>query len=226
MPSMPEFRAQVAFKPTMGPGSGVVRLIHHGYLAPVRGIEALLEVRAKLGDRYSLTLMGPGDPAYIRRLRDHPLSANMVDIRSPAPPERVVEEVSAFDLGLVAFFVPHFHCRVTAVPNKFWDCLQARVPVVVLPDSAMASIVQSTGCGWVASDNSLDAFVARIVSLTPEDLHRARGRCELYAWIHSRDSWLTSLGTAILERVREHALRSGQGVDRPQPATNGAGEPR
>lgn len=201
MPSMPVFRAHVDRVPQVR-HDGAVRMIHHGYISPVRGIEGLLEVRASLGDRYSLTLMGPGDPAYLAKLRRHPLACKMVEFRDAVPPARVVEEISVYDIGLVAFFVPHFHCRITAVPNKFWDCLQARVPPVVLPESAMADIVRSSGCGWVARGNSLDDYASSIAALTDSDVALARTCCENTAWIHSRDSWLPALGAQLINSTQ------------------------
>ncbi len=199
MASMPAFSPR--FEQSIG-SAVTVKLIHHGILVPERGLELLLNIAALLGSKYHLTLMGPGPEAYIRKLKAAANGIGNISILSPVPYERIVETLHGYDLGLVVFGSPHFHHKHMTVPNKFWECLQARVPVLVSPESAMVAYVKESGCGVVAESATTDGYVKAIRGLTQEQISEMKTRCEEKAWIHSRDSWL-----------EEHALKLQSAVD-------------
>lgn len=200
MPSMPAFTRQ--FEKSIE-NTITVKLIHHGMLVPERGLELLIDIAASLDSQYHLTLMGPGSELYIEELKGRARKIGNVTILSPVPYEHIVEALHGNDLGLVVFGSPHFHHKYMTVPNKFWECLQARVPVLVSPESAMAEIVRDNGCGIVSATPTLKGYVAAIRSLTNDDINRMKKKCEELAWSHSRDSWLETYRNAIEEAVSQ-----------------------
>ncbi|TFH41421.1 MAG: glycosyltransferase, partial [Lysobacterales bacterium] len=207
MASMPEYRpkfAQIAVQPQ------IINLIHHGNLIPERGIELLMDVAISLGPEYRLTLMGPGTEAYVASLNAKAEKAGNIEIVPPVPYTEIVEKLHGYDLGLIVFGSPHFHHKYMTVPNKFWECLQARVPVLVSPESAMADYVRESGCGIVAEQASLAGYVAAIRSLSREDIRVLKARCEEKAWIHSRDSWLEAYAERVNRAVDAEYLRRAQ----------------
>ena len=187
MPSMPAYRNRFS-------GSrfsrDVFNLIHHGLLVPERGVELLMDVAAELGPTFHLTLLGPGPQGYVNELQQRALRQRNVTISDPVPYDNIVETIHGADLGLIIFGSPHYHHQYTTVPNKFWECLQARVPVLVSPRSAMAAYVRESGCGMVAESRSIEGYINAIRNLGRESLESMKRRCEEKAWEHSRDSWL------------------------------------
>jgi glycosyltransferase involved in cell wall biosynthesis len=180
----------------------VIKLIHHGLLVPERKIELLIDLAIVLGAQYHLTLMGPGPKDYIQALKERAKSAgNNIEVIDPVPYEQIVEKLHQYDLGLIVFGSPHFHHKYMTVPNKFWECLQARIPVLVSPESAMAEYVRSSGCGIVGHSATLNGFVSAIQAISCHDIERLKNNCEAKAWIHSRDSWLQEYGQQIDEAV-------------------------
>lgn len=201
MPNMPAYR-QPGEPVRRAAESATIKLIHHGNLVPERGIELLVDIAAALGRGFHLTLMGPGGPAaYLERLRARARDAGNVTLAPPVPYEQILEAVSSFDIGLVVFGSPHYHHRYMTVPNKFWECLQARVPVVVSPDSAMAAIVRESGCGVVAASATLDGYVQAVRALDEERIAALKARCEQHAWTHSRDAWFDAYRASIERAV-------------------------
>jgi glycosyltransferase involved in cell wall biosynthesis len=190
MPSMPQYRT--GFDRVDLPHL-TINLIHHGALVPERGLELLMDVTNALGDEYRLTLMGPGPADYVNSLRQYAIEAGNIDILAPVPYEQIVEKLHGHDLGLVIFGSPHFHHKYMTVPNKFWECLQARVPVLVSPESAMANYVRESGCGLVATSASLEGYVAAIRSLSRRDITALKELCEDARWCHRSEAYWSSL---------------------------------
>jgi len=52
-----------------------------------------------------------------------------------------------------------------ALPNKFFEFIQARLALVISPNLAMAQIVQQYGCGVVSADYSPHRMAAAINAL-------------------------------------------------------------
>jgi glycosyltransferase involved in cell wall biosynthesis len=194
MPSMPKYQTfdNALISNNQDILAAPIQLIHHGILAPVRGIDLLIDIIKALGPDYRLTLMGPGPSDYLDALKSMAVSLGNIEVRNLVPYEEIVETIHTYDLGLVIFGSRHYHHKYMTVPNKFWECLQARVPVLVSPESAMADIVRDTGCGIVADSPSLESYVTAIRSLNRDDIVKMKARCEALAWNHSRDSWLDS----------------------------------
>jgi glycosyltransferase involved in cell wall biosynthesis len=201
MPNMPEYHADFE---CASPARAAVKLIHHGLLVPERGMDLLIDMAILLGAGYHLTLMGPGSGEYLKSLRKRAEVAKNVEILNPVPYDRIVESLHLYDIGLVVFDSPHFHTKHMTVPNKFWECLQARVPVLVSPESAMAEYILQSGCGVVSDSTTLESYVAAISKLSPDDIGALKTRCEALAWTHSRNSWMMS--------VRESVERSVDGT--------------
>jgi glycosyltransferase involved in cell wall biosynthesis len=177
------------------------RLIHHGILVPERGLEKLMDIVLRLGPDYELTLMGGGEAAYVERLKSAARQQGNVIIKDPVPYARIVETLYDYDLSLVVFGSPHYHHRRMTVPNKFWESLQARVPVVVAPESAMAPYIRESGCGLVPDVDVVDAYVKIIRGLGDDALADMKALLERKAYEHSLDAWITGYADTLLARI-------------------------
>ena len=199
MPSMPKYHTFNDAKKgnDLDEVAVPIKLIHHGNIFPERGIELLVDIVSVLGPTHQLTLMGSGPNKYLTALKLRASAFGNITVRDPVPYVDIVETLHGHDLGLVVFGSPHYHHKYMTVPNKFWECLQARVPVLVSPDSAMAELIRNSGCGIVAESATLDGYVNAIQSLTPQDYTKMKARCEALAWNHSRDSWISSYGERV-----------------------------
>lgn len=187
MPNMPRYRDSFREK-NVEPGP--IKLVHHGALVPERGVELLMDVASHLGPGYHLTLMGPGPSDYLESLKRRAEKSGNIEIVSSVPYDEIVETLNGQDLGLIIFGSPHYHTKYMTVPNKFWECLQARVPVLVSSESAMSAYVRESGCGIISGTATLEGYVSAIRSVSRDDIAAMKAVCEEKAWIHSRDSWL------------------------------------
>ena len=104
---------------------------------------------------------------------------------------------NGYDAGIV-FFPPLTANLEHALPNKFFDLIQARVAIVTGPSPEMAGIVREFGCGVVAAGFTLDALVAALGELTPEGIAEMKEGAGRAAEVHSaernRDTLLDARG--------------------------------
>lgn len=182
-----------------------VRLVHHGLISKMRGIEYLLEINKKLGENYSLTLMGPTNPEYEQKLRVNVSFDTSVRFKKSVAYEQITPELNTFDLGLIIFGSKHFQHKYMTVPNKFWECIQARVPVIVHKSSAMSEIVRDLGVGFVV-DGDVDQVVQEILQITTEDINKAKFECHRQSFHLSQNSWCGKYGEDIVGRLQREKL--------------------
>jgi hypothetical protein len=147
---------------------GRFRLVHLGGALRERKIEQLIEIVQRLDDRFTLDLylmeVG-GDSAYLRSLQRLANRSSQVRILDPLPPDRLVEVLNKYDVGIYLLPPASFNA-FHALPNKFFDFIQARLAVVVGPSPSMAQLVRDYGCGVVSGDFSRKSFVRALGELT------------------------------------------------------------
>lgn len=145
-----------------------IRLIHHGGALPSRRIELMIEMMAYLDERFSLTMMlVPNDRAYLNRLMKLAAGNPRVLFRDPVPLEEIVPVINGYDVG-VYILEPNSFNNEHALPNKFFEFIQARLAVAIGPSPEMARIVRERDCGIVAGDFTPQGLAGCLKTLTRE----------------------------------------------------------
>jgi hypothetical protein len=149
-----------------------VRMVHHGSAIRARRIEAMIEVVDHLDERFSLDLMLVGqDSTYLASLRELAASRPRVHFRDAVSMDRLPEETREYDVGLTLLEPTSFN-HLHALPNKFFEFVQARLAVAIGPSPEMAGLVREHGCCVVSGDFRPEALAAELTALTPESLTR------------------------------------------------------
>lgn len=127
-----------------------IRMVHHGGAIPSRKIELTLEMMDLLDDRFGLDLMlVPTDAAYFRRLQAMVERRPRVRIVAPVPMQELPRRLNCYDIGLFLLPPTNFN-YLNALPNKFFEFIQARLAVAIGPSPEMARLVRQFGCGVVS----------------------------------------------------------------------------
>lgn len=193
MPNTPAYKPDLCWKRE---ASNPLMLIHHGLLIPDRGLDVYVDLMNELGSSAILTLMGPGDDKYLNKILGKLKQPNII-IKAPVSYDAIVDELAKYDLGIIIFGSKHYHHQFMTVPNKFWECLQARLPVVVMGYSAMADIVLKSHLGFVVEGDGATAIAKKIKSVNAQQILAIKERCEELLLINSRDSWRGQLNNFI-----------------------------
>lgn len=158
----PPYEAELRPSP---PEAGRVRLIHHGSINRNRRIELMIRAVEFLPESHSLDLMIVNrESDYYEHLRS--IAGPRVHFIPPVSVREVAAGINGHDIG-VYLLPPSNPNQELALPNKFFEFVQARLAVVVGPSPEMAGLVERHGLGAVAADYTPEAFARAILSLTP-----------------------------------------------------------
>ena len=140
------------------------KLIYQGALNLGRGIELMIEAMQYLQDT-SLLVIGDGD---IRTdLQQLVYRLNLTDrIFFPGriPPDQLIRITAQCDLGLSLEEDLGLNYRY-ALPNKIFDYIQARIPVLCSDLPEMAALVKKNGVGEICKDRSPQQLASQIRQL-------------------------------------------------------------
>ncbi|MDF2805069.1 MAG: hypothetical protein K0S43_15 [Cellulosimicrobium sp.] len=196
----------VAMEPT--PVGYPVRIVHPGASLRSRRLENMVAAVAASTADVRLTLFLTGnDPAYVAELRA--LAEGLGDrvrVEDAVPHDELLALVNTYDVG-IHVLPPTVTNNALALPNKFFDYVQARVGVVVGPTPAMARLVQEHGLGAVTDGFDVDAVRAVVDALTPERVAGWKRAADAAAHELSAEAQLPVWVRAV-ERLRP-ARRSG-----------------
>mgnify|MGYP002152380574 FL=1 len=150
-----------------------IELLYHGIIHRERSIHLLIQVMKHLDDRFTLDLYSPTQSEssrYLEALKRKSRSDNRIRFHEAINYEFLLEKTSQFDLGL-ALMPPTTSKMKGALPNKFFEYIQARLGVVVGPSSEMSSYVRRYGLGVVTDDFTPKGIAATLNALNADDIH-------------------------------------------------------
>ena len=158
-----------------------IRLVHHGTAIPHRHLEVMLEAVARCSDRFTLDLyLFGGDPLYRRRLEKNAGGDGAIRFNDPVAPLDLPHELNRYDVGLYILAPTNVNNRL-ALPNKFFEFVQARLAVLIGPSTEMAPLVRENRLGWVTPGFATDDLVATLGSVDAQTVAEAKRASHLAA---------------------------------------------
>jgi hypothetical protein len=153
-----------------GPVSRPIRLVHSGAGLRSRNITQLVDAVEAATAELSLDLyLTPNDPHYVRELAARTAGSARVTLHDPVPYTALLETLNGYDVGLHVLPPVSFNNK-WALPNKFFDYVQARLGVIIGPSPEMARILQDSRFGAVCADFTTAALVRVLDGLTVDSV--------------------------------------------------------
>lgn len=147
-----------------------IRLIHHGTALPSRKLEEMIKLMELLDERYSLYFMLAGNAsAYFEGLKKLAAKNKRIHFKTPVPPSQIAEEINQYDMGIYILAPTNFN-NEHALPNKFFEFIQARLGIIISPNPEMASLVKKYQLGVVSIDYTAKSMAAVLNKLTTEEI--------------------------------------------------------
>lgn len=176
-----------------------IRLVHSGACLRNRGIVELVEAVEAASTPVSIDLyLMPNDPGLLDELRSRAAGSDRVTVNDPVPYAELSQTLRTFDLG-VHVLPPVTINNEWALPNKFFDYVQARLGVIVGPSPEMVSYVERHGLGVVTRDFSVEAIVAALDELTPESVRGFKAAAHAAAQTLSAERAIDPWRAALVE---------------------------
>jgi hypothetical protein len=176
---------------------GCIRMIHHGIAVPSRKLELMIQMMGHLDERYTLDLMlvsvGGG---YINSLKESVATNDRVKIIDPVPMMDICRKINSYDVGV--FLLPPVNFNyLHALPNKFFEFVQARLAVAVGPSPEMAELTRRYDLGVVSDGFEPYELAAKLNALTAEDIRRYKSNSDRAA----RDLSFEKSAESILDMI-------------------------
>jgi hypothetical protein len=155
---------------------GTIRVVHHGIVTPSRRPELMMEMMKHLDSRFHLDLfLVPNGSRYFDEVVALAAKHPRVRVMPTVPMRQLPRVLNQYDIGL--FLLPPTTFGYThALPNKFFEFIQARLAVAIGPSPEMARLVKQYGCGIVAEDFEPATLAARLNALDPDSIARYKQR--------------------------------------------------
>jgi hypothetical protein len=182
-----------------------LRLVHSGGAIPGRNLELLVDATNRLEHTtLDLYLVRAADGGrYLRHLEELAARSGRVTIHDPVPPAELPSVLNQYDVG--AFSMPPININAEyALPNKFFDFVQARLAHAIGPAPEMARLVRRYHLGVVADDFGTDSFVRALSALDPDAVRAAKAASHEHARALSSEQ-----DEAVADGVLERLLAAG-----------------
>ncbi len=170
-----------------------IRMIHHGAANPARKIENMIKVMDDVDDRFELDLLlVPFESTYVKKLKRLAQHNQKVRFLPPVPMSELVTFSNQYDIGLFLLEPTSFSYRY-ALPNKFFEFIQARLAVAIGPSPEMARIVKEYDLGIVADDFKPKTLTRQLSGLTHEQINYYKQQSHKVAGLMSAEQNKTIL---------------------------------
>lgn len=151
------------------PVGSPLRLVHSGASLSNRRLEVTMRAvaAARNGVTLDLYLVGAGTAYHESLVELAAALGDRVRILPPVRNEELVKLLNRYDVG-VHVLPPTNLNNSLALPNKFFDYVQARLALLIGPTESMAELLSQYDLGSVTQDFEMTSIVAAIESLTPD----------------------------------------------------------
>ncbi len=151
------------------------KIVYLGVAHPLRKIEDFIYACSTSENEIELHLYLVGEPAYIDRLKQISSGNSRISIHNPVPFEDIHNTLIQYDLGW-CYFSPETENISKALPNKYFDYIQAGLGVICGPNFDMIQESSHWGFGIFTQEFSEIELVELLNGLSTakiEELKRA-----------------------------------------------------
>ncbi|WP_415033111.1 glycosyltransferase [Azonexus sp.] len=142
-----------------------IRLVHHGSAIRSRHLGVMIDMMKYLDARFTLDFMlVETDAAYMAELRAAAQADSRIRFIEPVAMQDICQRLNEFDVGIYLLPPVNFN-HEHALPNKFFEFIQARLAVAIGPSPEMATLLRQYQCGVVAESFDPQALATVIQKL-------------------------------------------------------------
>jgi hypothetical protein len=160
-----------------------VRMVHHGIAGRSRSLERMIDVMDLLDARFELDFMLVNtDSAYMEELKDRASKNPRIRFRDPVPMDAISATINEYDIGI--FLLPPNNLNYQyALPNKFFEFIQARLAVAIGPSPEMALVLRQWKFGVVARDFEPTSLADELRKLDARSIEQMKAQADKAAHV-------------------------------------------
>lgn len=182
---------------------GKIRLVHHGAYRTNRGIERLIRMMPLLPAHFELHLLLTGDrqSTGFSQLQREVTGLENVTIHPPVSPDSIAAAINQYDVGVYLLAPVNLNHQL-ALPNKFFEFIQARLAIAIGPSPEMATIVRKHSLGLVADDFSENALAEQLKLLNGKNLQKFKMNSHAAARIYNTHHSTQTLSDELIRMLK------------------------
>lgn len=177
-----------------------IKIIHHGLASKSRNLESMIDMLNFLDSRFTLTLMLMGDGKYYNQLKEKALSTPRVIWKKPVNMNMIVDNCNQYDIGLI-IVPPNTYNHLNSLPNKFFECIQARLAIAIGPYPEMAKIVRKHNIGIISKDFSALSMAQSLNKITKEEISIFKMNADKVARIYNAENEMKTYKKILQETL-------------------------
>jgi hypothetical protein len=171
--------------------SNQIDLVHHGLALPGRKLELMIKLMEFLDVKFKLHLyLMPHETHlnYFRKIkRMCKQKKNRIRFHDPVPTDRIIEEINQYDIGI--FLLPPTNSNYRfALPNKFFEFIQARLAIVIGPSQDMGNYVAKYNIGLVSPDFNIKNLAETLNQLDEKKIMEFKSNSNRFAKVLSLET--------------------------------------
>lgn len=149
---------------------GKIKLIHHGASIRARHLETMIEMMSHVDERFTLDFMlMDTNAAYLAELKLLAASNPRIRFISTVAMEEIPTFINQYDVGIYLLPPVNFNHQ-HALPNKFFEFIQASLAIAIGPSPEMANLLHLYHLGMVATSFEPKALAQSLNQLTNDDI--------------------------------------------------------
>jgi hypothetical protein len=156
-----------------------IRLVHHGIFNLSRQPHLMIDMMKHLDNRFTLDLIymlsqpaSPGTQNYFETFKQKANEAGNIKILPALKGSEIIPFIHEhYDIGIILVPPVNFNYE-NGLPNKLFECIQARMAMAVGPLHEIAQVVTQHNIGVVSADFTAEGMASALNKLTLEQLNK------------------------------------------------------
>ena len=188
-------------------------LLFQGWMSPTRGLQNLVHAMASVPTDVHLLFMGYGEmQPELERIAASAGIAQRIHFKAAVPQSELLYWTASADAGVIPYQpvdLNHLLCS----PNKLFEFIQARLPIIANDLPYLRDVVAAGELGLVVDINEVPRLAAAITEMFDESLGGARRFAANLERAQSRYSWkaqenaLKDIYNRVAEKRAENVAR-------------------
>lgn len=182
--------------------SNTIRFVHHGGITKERSTHKLVEAFLKSNGDIELNLVPINrNTDYVKNIMLASVNSDKIKFHEPVPTDKIPEFLNQFDVG-IHFLPPNNFNHEYALPNKFFEFIQARLMVVIGPSPEMSRIVSKYDLGVISDGFEVQNILNTIESIKKIDVYKFKLNADLHAYRLSSNECSIELYNKIVKLLK------------------------
>jgi glycosyltransferase involved in cell wall biosynthesis len=147
-----------------------IHLVYHGTVDFSRGLLELVDIIQHLDNKFHLNLVLVGSASKIAKLRNRAKKySHRIHFWDPVPTKDIAKLINKFDIEVI-FYVPTSLNLLHALPNKYFEAVQANLAIIHGKSPSMQAMSNRYGNGITVDSWTFEALADSLNNLSVHDI--------------------------------------------------------